>query len=375
MAMLNIESESVVVNLTKESVAHLKLAASVVNKRVSKPILHTVKLSVHNGMLTATSTDLETWITTLIADYIEHDTDIDVIVDVDVVKSLKAPKGKNTMSLLLTSDGVSFDGITTKSFDVAEYPIAPLVEELHTAVVEPSYVDQFAAVAVSASSSEIRPLLTGVCHRRNTLIATDGMRLTQFTRDDTDSLTVESNVIVPATIAKTMKKCAKKTTHHIGIEVDEYRINYSFLDEVGTEQVSLTTRLIDGNYPDITRIIPQSHRTVINVDVAQWLTAHEKALQTAKSKDNRMVNLSIEPSTGVVELSTKSDMSEYETDLQCNGTGDELAIAYNCQYMIDALKQVDDIAVTIGFNGNNQPFTITNFHENKLALISPISLR
>jgi len=134
------------------------------------------------------------------------------------------------------------------------------------------------------------------------------------------------------------------------------------------------SRLLDGTYPDISRIIPKESNTTIVINNSELLDSIERASLIAKESKNNIVKL-ISLEDNMIEISSNLHEIGKATELVYikDFKGELIKISFNSKYVIDALKVIDSKEILIEFTGELSPFVIKPIDHNKmLHLILPI---
>jgi DNA polymerase-3 subunit beta len=219
------------------------------------------------------------------------------------------------------------------------------------------FKDMIKQTALAVSSEEIRPVLTGVLFTLKNgslkFVATDSHRLA--TRESIVEAPPElefTNVIVPGKSLNELGRLLADDDSLVDVVVADNQV----LVKMGHTQ--FYTRLIDGQYPDISRIIPTTFKTGLTVNTKELQGAVERASLVARESDNNVVRFNIKHDR--LEITSNSPdagkMSEPIDEVQVSG--DELLIAFNSKFFMDALRVIDSPDLLIEFTGSMSPFLI-----------------
>lgn len=347
--------QSVSFTLGKTEIATLKTIADVAPKRPSKAILGNVLLTSVNGTLIAEASDLGMYARAEIANIDGAQGVIRAAIPVKQIKSWKPG-----VKLTLTSDGkYSANGFSGLSDDVDAFPKFPdLSATNHQTTVSAQYFADFLSCSTHASTSEVRPVLQAVCHRKDRLISTDGLRMLHINQ------TAEwaRDVLVPAEYGKLLHKLFGKTGANMA-----YDAEFTRYDSAG---ILVYVRNISGNYPDTDRIWPSdfNHEGTIS-DTEQWLDALETAVKVA-GKDRI---LALELSKDNAHLSVNGADGSFSVQVPYSSKDPSVIIHCNPLYLLNTLEHIGDGAVIRVVN-DRMPFVITDL-ENRAALVSPVLKR
>ncbi|MEX2054794.1 MAG: hypothetical protein WD972_01305, partial [Candidatus Andersenbacteria bacterium] len=137
---------------------------------------------------------------------------------------------------------------------------------------------------------------------------------------------------------------------------------------------TLSSRLIDGKYPDYQQIIPQSFVTTGQIEREVLLRAL-KTLLVFLPRDSRRVQVVVTPANSTLKLSVLGgETGAGEVELEFNSEGKELQILFNIQYLIEGLQSMSDRHCELKFVGNTDPAIIQPVSEDAkyLYVVMPI---
>jgi DNA polymerase-3 subunit beta len=225
------------------------------------------------------------------------------------------------------------------------------------------------SVLYAAGKDELRPIFTGVQFEIQngllTLAATDAHRLAVFeTATDTGA---SCSGIVPA-------KALREVERLLGQAEEQVSINFGSSQAVfAVGEAALCARLIEGRFPEWRQAIPQNPpRTLIRGDSSAVISAIERA-QVLACGDTPSVILRVS-GTSLLVLS-QSDLGEFRETVPVGCEGEEVEIAFNANYLIEALRAAAGESIEIGLNGSIGPAVIrAPGHPAYLALVLPLRL-
>lgn len=141
-----------------------------------------------------------------------------------------------------------------------------------------------------------------------------------------------------------------------------------------TEDVLFFSRLLEGNYPDTSRLIPEEFKTMVTINGKSLLQAIDRASLLAREDRNNVVRFeTLENQT--VEISSNSpEIGKVEEQIQVEGLdGEALKISFSAKYMMEALRAIDGQDVVIEFTGAMRPFILRSVADDAiLQLILPV---
>ena len=292
---------------------------------------------------------------------------------VDIIKKLPGKDVKlstnEQFQTLITSGHSEFN---LSGLDPDQYPLLPQVSQ-DDAIQLPIKVlkNVIAQTNFAVSTSETRPVLTGVnwLIQDNELIctATDSHRLAVRKLKLEDEDIENKNVIIPGKALAELNKLVTDSEDDINI----FFASNQVLFKVG--HINFISRLLEGHYPDTSRLFPENYETKIEMSNSDFYHAIDRASLLAREGGNNVIKLS----TGNQEVelsSTSPEIGTVKEDVDANNVeGSSLKISFNSKYMMDALKAIDNDEVEVEFFGTMKPFTLKPKDDDSVVqLILPI---
>ena len=265
--------------------------------------------------------------------------------------------------------------ITLKGLDAEVYPrIQAISKETSLKIKVGLLKALFTETVFAVSNQENRPIFTGV-HLQvingNELkaVATDSHRMSQriITLDESN---LSFDVILPSKSINSFKNVFTNDEEEIEIFINNSQMLFK------NATVSYYSRLIEGNYPDTNRLIPKESDYNLDLvfDVAELRHSMERARLLTTQTANGTVKLTFNGDSVVTTANSPEVGSVHEEVSTLEQTGSELAISFNPEYLIDALKVIKSPEVRIRFISNVRPFTLQpkNDEEGFVQLITPV---
>ncbi|WP_207369205.1 DNA polymerase III subunit beta [Heyndrickxia coagulans] len=260
--------------------------------------------------------------------------------------------------------------------DAEEYPHLPQITEDKVIRIPADILKNLIRQTVFAvSTAETRPILTGVNWSikgsRLNCIATDSHRLAQRTVEIETAADAEYNIVIPGKSLNELNKILPDSNEPVGIVITDNQVLFK------AKHLLFFSRLLEGNYPDTSRLIPTDGKTEIVVNTTEFLQAIDRASLLAKEGQNaNVVKLSsVTDIPGTIEITSNSPEIGKVTDrVNCKSIeGEELKISFSSKYMMDALRALEGTEITIRFTGAMRPFIIRPVHDDTtLQLILPV---
>ncbi|KHE71717.1 DNA polymerase III subunit beta [Halobacillus sp. BBL2006] len=258
--------------------------------------------------------------------------------------------------------------------DPEEYPQLP---QLHTEDSFELPIDLLKNLirqtVFAVSTSETRPILTGVHVKMEDgeleFIATDSHRLAsrKIPLEQPEGKALPA-VVIPGKSLTELNKILDDSEETIEVSVTENQVLFR------TKHLYFLSRLLDGNYPETSRLIPEQSKTVVKIDTKELLQSVDRASLLAKENRNNVVRL-ITKENNHLEITGNSPEvgNVVEEVLADDVEGEDLKISFSAKYMMDALKAVDYDQVKVEFTGAMRPFLIRPVDDDQiLQLILPV---
>lgn len=355
-----------------------------VTSRTTIPILTGIKIVASEEGVTLTGSDSDI----SIESFIPKEEDGNEIVEIkqpgaivlqakffsEIVKKLPTDSVEisveNHLQTVIRSGKSEFN---LNGLDAEEYPHLPQIEEEKMFKIPTDLLKAMVRQTVFAvSTSETRPILTGVNWKVEngtlTCIATDSHRLALRKAQIETTASETYNVVIPGKSLSELSKILDDNNDLIDIVITENQVLFK------AEHLLFFSRLLEGNYPDTSRLIPSDSKTDVVVNTKEFLQAIDRASLLAKEGRNNVVKLSTIDG-GFIEISSNTpEVGKVVEEVQSKSVeGEELKISFSAKFMMDALKALEGSEITISFTGAMRPFIIKPLNdESILQLILPV---
>lgn len=334
-------------------------AQSVVERRNTIPILGNVRIDAGPDGVSFRATDLDTEIVDKAAAQVERPgaTTVSAVMLNEIARKL--PDGS---LVTLTLDGAS--GRLTVEAGRSTFSLATLPPEDFPVMASSEYAANFSAPAgalkrlfdksqFAVSNEETRYYLNGVYMHVASgedgealrCVATDGHRLARIDGPLPDGASGMPGVIVPRkTVAELLKLLGQAGQDEpIAVSVSETKIRFA------TPDVTLTSKVIDGTFPDYARVIPLQNARRLEVDAADFARAVDR-VATVSSERSRAVKLALDEDRLVLSVHAP-DAGAAEEELAVAYGDGALEIGFNAKYLKEIADQVDHENAVFLFNG------------------------
>lgn len=364
-----------------ESIQHVSKAIS---SRTTIPILTGIKLEVNfQGMtLTASDTDIS------IQAFIPAEDKEKQIVQVERPGSVVLP-AKFFVEIIkkLPSEEIEMevqDGFQTfirsgatdiqmVGLDPEEFPVLPSVEENQVISIPGDLLKNMIRQTVfSISTNETSPILTGVLWNLSDnqfkFVATDRHRLASRVAglDDAEGARF-SNIVIAGKTLNELSKIIPDQNTRIEIVVADNQVLFKI------DRVLFYTRILDGTYPDTSKIIPTNYKTELILDTKKLSDSIDRAYLLSREEKTNIVRLQTLEDGSIEISSSSSELGKVTEQMEvAQFTGEPLRISFNSKYMLDVLKVVESEQLHIGFTGAMSPIIIKPVDDTQsLYLILP----
>lgn len=352
----------------------VSLAEKITGRSQGLPILQSILLTSEGKTLKIRATNLDIGV------------EFEIPAKVEKKGTISVPGSilSNTLTGLQDAKNISIDllnnnlflstehtSTTIKSFQPDDFPTLPIVKEGEPVIIPAKKLTEgLRSVLFSASSSDIKPEIASVfIHTEGEYIlftATDSFRLAE--KKIQNKKTNEfPGIIIPLKNVVEIVRIIENTNEDITIHTNKNQLSMYY------DSVYITSRIINGIFPDYKQIIPKTYTTEIIV-LKQDLINALKVSNIFSDKFHK-TNFVIHPKDKLFEINTQNaDVGENMTKIDAALSGDLLEIGFNNKYILDCLQFIKEDSVVMQFNGENKPMTIRGLGDNSfLYLVMPIN--
>jgi DNA polymerase-3 subunit beta len=336
-------------------------AQSVVERRNTIPILANVLIEAEGDTVSFRATDLDIEVVDFAPAKVDRAgaTTVSAVTLHEIVRKL--PDGA---LVTLADDGAS--GRLAVQAGRSNFSLATLPREDFPVMASTEYNSNFSAPApvlrrlfdkskFAISTEETRYYLNGVYMHvadaggRRTLrcVATDGHRLARIDADLPSGADGMPGVIVPRKTVGELRKLLDDDDAVIAVSVSETKVRFA------TPGITLTSKVIDGTFPDYSRVIPAANARRLEVDASEFAQAVDR-VATVSSERSRAVKLSLDEDRLVLSVNAP-DAGAAEEELAVAYADDPLEIGFNAKYLLEIASQVDRENAVFLFNSAGDP--------------------
>ena len=350
--------------LTIERAALLKTLAhvqSAVERRNTIPILSNVLIDVSEDRVSLTATNMDLTIVDEVPVEIAEPGAATAPVHTlyDIVRKL--PEGAQVEmstggegSQIRIAAGRSV--FTLATLPKEDFPATDIPDQPHAFTLQPGALRHLIdRTRFAISTEETRYYLNGIyLHTAKSddldvlrAVATDGHRLARFEIPLPEGAAGMPGVIVPRKTVAEVRKLADETDRPVNVSLSDTKIRFAF------DSTVLSSKLIDGTFPDYQRVIPVGNDKIVEVNCRDFAAAVDR-VSTISSETSRAVKLVI--ADGGIRLSATSPESGTATeDVPITYAGPPIEIGFNSSYLLDIARQIEGAAAEISLADSDSP--------------------
>ena len=336
-------------------------AQSVVERRNTIPILANVLIEAEDATVSFRATDLDIEVVDRAAAMVERAgaTTVSAVMLHEIVRKL--PDG----ALVSLTDDQRTGRLTVEA-GRSTFALATLPREDFPVMASSEYQTNFSAKAgdlkrlfekskFAISTEETRYYLNGVyMHVAETengralrCVATDGHRLARIDAALPEDAVGMPGVIVPRKTVNELRKLLDDDEADIAISVSETKVRFA------TPEIALTSKVIDGTFPDYSRVIPAGNTKRLEVDASDFSKAVDR-VATVSSERSRAVKLILDEDKLTLSVNAP-DSGTAEEELVVAYGDEHLEIGFNAKYLLEIASQIDRENAVFMFNSSGEP--------------------
>ena len=347
-------------NIPKELLVNgIQTIQNAVTQKSSLPILANILLEANKKELKLTATDLDIGICSILAASSEQDGAITVPARkfFDIVRAL--PDGEEVNLAIKKNNAISIKSGKAQfkilGLSKEDFPSLPLFEDKDSITLPQKMLKEMLTLTEFAvDKGDARPVLTGILFAVKgddvNVVATDGRRMAVVKKKLQQKTLVEREVIIPLKTVQEVKRLLGDDGD-VKIRFNENQVSFSF------SSCFIISRLIDGEFPDYKKVIPEKSAKTISISRDDFLSAIRR-VSIFTDQDSQAIKLSIQKTKTTVSKNTPY-LGEAKEDVGSDYSGDgEMEIGFNPRYLMDVLKNLEDEKVVFEINDQSKPGVI-----------------
>lgn len=350
----------------------------IIEKKHTLPILANVLIEAKNNEIIITATDLEVGLKSKYNVDVKKDGKVTLSAKklFEIIKELPDKKiiftSKNNFWVEIKCDKSIFNLV---GLSPEEFPKFPNVDTNIDNIDKNLINEMIEKTIFSISNDETKFNLTGIFikydkeNKNLIFVSTDGHRLSLVKNEIVDDLNGKfiDGFILPKKGIIELKKILENTNNKIKIGINDN----NFI--VNDEETSLIMRMVDGEFPDYNRVIPEKGKNlaIINRDLFLHALKRISVLSNEKSKGIK-IKLNRD---SIILTSSNPDLGDAKEEIEVIYDGDEIVIGFNARYIIDILNAIKNENIQLNLKDNISPGRINpESDDNYLSVIMPMRL-
>lgn len=246
------------------------------------------------------------------------------------------------------------NNILLKSIPYDDFPTIPQVSGDKFIISSKKIIEGIKSVYYSSAFSDIKPEIGSVYiypdEDNLIFVSTDSFRLAEKKVKIKQRLSFDG-VLIPVKNITEIIKVFENINEDIEITLQKTQISFK------TKNIYLTSRIVDGNFPDYKQIIPKDSSTDIVVLKQDLLTSLK--LSNIFSDKFNQITMSSRINDKIFEIKSKnSEIGENTTNISASISGEDISVDFNYKYIIDCFQSISTDSLNIRLNGNNKPMVI-----------------
>jgi DNA polymerase III subunit beta len=338
----------------------LQIVSGIVERRHTLPILANILIRKDGERVSFLSTDIEVQITTHAQVGSGDDVMATTVAARKLLDILRALPDSNDVALTLSNKRMTVQSgksrFALQTLAAEEFPTVTQAEQYNAQVTLPQKTLKhlFNMVHFSMAQQDIRYYLNGlllVVDGKNVIaVATDGHRLA-FSQVETEEDFPRQEVIIPRKTIMELQRLLEENDEPVLLEIANNQVKLTFAD------IELISKLVEGKFPDYTRVIPKGYKNNFTIGRDQLLRSLQRAaiMTSDKFKGVRCI---VTPGSMKVS-STNADQEEAVEEIEIDYGGDSVDIGFNVTYLLDVLNNLKDDYVNIALGDANSSALIT----------------
>jgi DNA polymerase III subunit beta len=356
----------------------LTLSEKSVGKNLSLPILSSVVLVVKNGKTFLKSTNLETGLEVEFSSKIKTEGKVafnpsvvlGVLTNIKNNEIIELEKKDNILNII-TSSGL----FTVKTYSLEDFPVIPKINSNNIIYIKSvDFINSIKSVIFAASISDIKPEISSIYinyHQNNLFfVATDSFRLAEKSVSFIDLKGDIDSIIVPFKNINNILRVFEGVEDDLKLSITNNQIS------IYSSTIHLTSRIIDGIYPDYNQIMPKLFDWEININREEFIQAL-KISNIFSDKFNQIL-ITLNPKQQKINLESENqDVGTGKIEINVNilkQDNQERKIRFNAKYLLDCFQIINSDDVFLGLNETNQPIMIKESNNETFKyIVMPIN--
>jgi DNA polymerase-3 subunit beta len=360
-------------------IREIQVAQEIISSRSNMSILSNVLLQAQESTLTVRATDLKVSFETTLPVTVAEPGITTVFCDklLGILRSV--PSGEIEFEQNPQNTGENF--VIRPKFKKIDFKLRSIAAdkfpEIQTQAPDgyfefpqDQFIEMVSQTVFAVSDDETRFFMNGVYLEPDgdtlVMVATDGRRLSYIGQDMPEGLSDFAGVIIPPKVLNLVKRLASGEGT-LRMAVADKHVFFDF------ENHHISSALIDGQFPNYRRVIPETQHYSVVVDKAE-MTEALKRVSLLVEKSRRIY---LELSSGQMQIrSEESEIGVAREDIAVEFDGPETTVALNYTYLVDPLRVIDSDTISIHFTEANKAITIySEPRERYFHIVMPMQIQ
>jgi len=348
----------------------------IIEKKHTIPILANVHIYASNNQITLTATDLEIGVRSNFSTQVLKEGKITVSAKklFEIIRELPDREilftAKENCWIEINCEKSVFNLVGLAS---DEYPKFPDIKSDNLLNISSTILNEMIDKTIfSISNDETKYNLNGIFLKyesnKISMISTDGHRLSYSYSNISDDFKIfEKGLILPKKGIYELRKIISKDNENLKIGVVDN--NFTIIDE----NTVLIMRLVDGEFPDYKRVIPEKCETTSIINKEEFFHAL-KRISILSSEKTKGIKISFEKNKAVL-TSSNPDLGDAKEEIDITYSGPDISIGFNSRYILDILQAIDENFIEFHLKDNLSPGMIEPEKNKKfISVIMPMRL-
>ena len=362
------------IECTKEKIKNaIAIAGKVTGKNLSLPILSSVLFVAKDKLLRIRATNLDLGIEILIPAKVDEEGI--TAVPGEILNNLLSHINDATLRFQLKNENIliSTKNISTiiKTYPYEDFPTLPHIKNKNPFIIDSQkFVLGLKSVFYSASLSDIKPEISSIYIRSDAdnliMVATDSFRLAE------KKISISQKIQFPPTLIPFKNileiiRILDSISGDVEIHFDKNQISFV------TENMYITSRTIDGIFPDYEQIIPKEFKTEATMLKQDILDALK--ISNIFSDKLNQIDFLIEPKEKIFKIySRNNDVGENTITVDAALSGEKISVNFNYRYLIDCFSSITKDSVVFYLNGEARPLVVRGIGDKSFTyLVMPLN--
>lgn len=351
-------------------------------KNTINPILQNIKIEAKNGQVVFTATDLDTIIQNTLNILVDRQgiTTVSAQMLFEIVKKMNdgsqiSIEYKDEDNVLLVSSGRSKFKLPCLSAE--EYPYFEELEaDFEFSINTQDFAKMIDKTRFAISNDESRYYLTGLFLHSKCIndeyfycgATTDGHKLAFVRVPQSDKNIIFNGIIIPKKTLGEIRKLLETKDEEIMISFSQTKI------KITTKETTLISKLINAEFPEYTKVIPQNNRFEAIIDKKEFSGALNRVSTIAEEKTKGVCFHFTNDSLKLI-ANNAGDTGYGDEEIKAQYNGEDLQIGFNSRYMLEIVSQIESDCISIKIDNPNVPALIRGTEENnQLFVLMPMKV-